>query len=258
MTFADWQAIQLARAQRLTTPATSKGVARLYPLSGVGRCWECFEKIGQEFTLRGSTGGKGIQYYRCAYSHDQSLKRRSKTRARIEGVNPVINSIDETLVNRHKALRADKLESQIDQLVSRLVIPSAWDDWIAAYYLSEDGMAEFERAGYGYRQELKNLHKLFEAEQITRPEFERRVRNLQKKLNELSPTSRPEASEILDEYRAFADVWAQLNDREKRSMLATMFDSLFFDRNGRLVRAVAYEPFGELMGLPEDGMISEL
>ncbi len=85
ITFTDWQAIQSTHAQRLTTPATSNKAVRLYPLSGVARCWECFEEIGQEFTLRGSTGGKGIRYYRCAYSHDQSLKRKSKTRSRIEG-----------------------------------------------------------------------------------------------------------------------------------------------------------------------------
>ncbi len=174
----------------------------------------------------------------------------------MKGINPVVNSIDGTLAKRYKTLRADKLESQIDQLVSRLVIPSAWDDWIAAYYLSDDGMAEFERAGYSYRQELKQLHRLFEAEQISRPEFERRVRSLQKKLNVLSPPSHPEASRVLDGYRVFGNVWSQLNDGEKRNMLATMFDSLFFDHDGRLVRAVAYEPFRNLLGLPEDGMIA--
>ncbi len=258
ISFADWQAIQSTRAQRLTTPAVSNRAVRLYPLSGVARCWECFEEMGQEFTLRGSTGGKGILYYRCAYSHDQSLKRKRKTRSRMEGINPVVNSIDDTLAKRHKTLRADKLESQIDQLVSRLVIPSAWDDWIAAYYLSDDGMAEFERAGYGYRLELKNLHRLFESEQVSRPEFERRVRALQNKLNALSPTSNPDVSGVLDGYRSFGNVWTQLDNGEKRNILGVMFDSLFFDREGRLVRAVAYEPFRELLGLPEDGMITEL
>jgi hypothetical protein len=83
-------------------------------------------------------------------------------------MNPVINSINYALVERHKALRAVKLESPIDKLVPRLAITRAWDDWIAAYYLSDHGMAKFECAGYIFRHELENLHKLFESEQISR------------------------------------------------------------------------------------------
>jgi len=63
---------------------------------------------------------------------------------------------------------------------------------------------------------------------------------------------------VLGGYRLFGNVWSQLNNGEKSNILATIFDSLFFDREGRLVRAVAYEPFRELLGLPEDGMIAEL
>lgn len=167
ISFETWQDIQSTRRQRSTTPALSTRTVRVYPLSGVARCWECFEEIGQEFTLRGSQGGKGILYYRCAYIHDQSLKRKSKLRPRIEGVNPVVGSIDHQLAKRHKSLRAEKLEAQVDALLSTLIIPQEWDDWIAAYYLSEDGMLDFERAGYSHRQELKQVQKLFVADQIS-------------------------------------------------------------------------------------------
>jgi len=77
-------------------------------------------------------------------------------------------------------------------------------------------------------------------------------------LGALRPTSNPDASWILDGYRLFGNVWSRLDNGEKRNILGTMFDSLFFDREGRLVRAVAYEPFRELLGLPEDRMIAEL
>ena len=164
-------------------------------------------------------------------------------------MNPVINSINCALVERHKALWAVKLESPIDKLVSRLAITRAWDDWIAAYYLSDHGMAKFERAGYVFRHELENLHKLFESEQISRQEFERRVRALQSKLRALSLTSNPDASGVLDGYRLLGNLWSQLDNGEKHNVLRTMFDSLFFDCRGRLVRA----PFRELLGLPEGG-----
>lgn len=88
-----------------------------------------------------------------------------------------------------------------------------------------------------------------------RLEFGCRVQALQNKLNSLSPTSHPDVSRVLDGYRLFRNVWPQPNNGEKRNFPCTMFDSLFFDREGRLVRAVAYEPFRELLGLPEDGML---
>lgn len=255
--FEDWQAIQAIRKQRATTPTVSTESVRIYPLSGVARCWECFDEIEKEFTLRGSTGND-IRYYRCAYVHDHSLKRKKKNRSRIDGVNPVVDSIDERLTKRHGTLRADRLESQVYGLMSKLVIPKEWDDWIAAYYLSDDGMAEFERAEYGYRQELKDLRKLYLADQISQAEIERQTRLIRDKLNSLRPSLKPGVLGILGDYRPLSSIWTNLQDGEKRVVLGIIFDGLFFDRGGRLVRARAHPPFQELLDLPEDGMIKEL
>jgi len=124
--------------------------------------------------------------------------------------------------------------------------------------LSNDGMAEFERAGYGYRQELKRVQKLYVADQIDHPEFERRSRILQEKLNASLPAAHPDAASLLAEYRPFAKVWRQLDNGQKRALLDIMFAGLYFDRSGKLIRAVAYEPFREAMGLPQGGMIEQL
>ena len=203
-------------------------------------------------------GGKGIKYYRCAYTHDRSSNRKRRNAPRLEGVNPIINSINDSLLSKHRTLRADRLESQVDLLVSRMTIPQSLDIWIAAYYLSNDGMAEFERAGYGYRQDLKKVQKLYVADQIAQPEFERRTRILQEKLNASLPTAHPDAARVLGEYRSFAKVWRQLDDGQKRTILDIMFAALYFDHNGKLIRAVAYEPFREAMGLPQDGVIEQV
>jgi len=34
---------------------------------------------------------------------------------------------------------------EVDHLISNLTIPEIWYEMIAAYYMSDDGMAEFER-----------------------------------------------------------------------------------------------------------------
>jgi len=63
---------------------------------------------------------------------------------------------------------------------------------------------------------------------------------------------------MLDGYRSFGNIWSLLDNGEKRIFLSRIFDSLFFDREGRLVRVVAFEPFRRLLNLPEDGMIVAL
>lgn len=258
ISFETWKAAQSLRKQKGSTPLGAKRAVRIYPLTGVARCWECFCELNQEFTLRGSIGGKGIRYYRCAYTHERSSKRKPKTVPRIEGVNPVVNSRNEVLVSKHRTLRADKLETQVDLLLSKMRIPPSLDTWIAAYYLSKDGMAEFERAGYGYRQDLKKVQKLYVADQIDQPEFERRTRILQEKLNASLPTAHPDTARLPAEYRPFSNVWRLLDDGQKRAILDIMFAALYFDHNGILIRAVAYEPFREVMGLPHDGVIEQL
>ena len=50
------------------------------------------------------------------------------------------------LIQSHKpTLRADKMEEQVNELVNRLVIPPEWHEMIMVYYLSDNGMADFER-----------------------------------------------------------------------------------------------------------------
>ena len=42
---------------------------------------------------------------------------------------------------------------------------------------------------------------------------------------------------------------------ERRELLKLMFAGLYFDRHGRLVRALAHEPFDDLLQLPADGYL---
>ena len=223
----------------------------------MGRCWECFETLHQDFSLRGSKGGKDNLYYRCAYDHDHSLRRAPKKSPRTEGLNPLTATVDHELSKRHKYLNAVRLESQVDRLMERLIIPRVWDEWLAAYFLSDTGIAEFERAGYQHQQEMQQLADLHKAGHIGLPDLEKRTRVLQDKLNNLKPTAKPEARQMVEKVRPFSVFWHSLDPIEKRKILGTIFAGLYFDRNGRLIRALAYEPFNELLDLPEDGLLAE-
>ncbi len=249
-----WQSASALRKSKGRTPKLALQ-KQTYLLSGVARCWECFETLGQDFTLRGSKGGKGILYYRCAYDHDHSMRRKPKKTARVDGLNPRVDAVNEELSKRHRYLNAARIETQVDAVLERLNFPSVWDEWLAAYFLSDTGIAEFERAGYQHRQELQQLAALHKAGHITLPDLEKRTRALQDSLNRLKPTASPAARQVVEQVHPFGNIWRTLKPFEKRKLLNTIFASLYFDRDGKLVRAVAHEPFGELLGLPENGMM---
>lgn len=252
-----WQAVRDLCRQKSTTPSTSTNKVRAYPLSGIGRCWECFEEKGQEFTLRGSTGGKGISYYRCAYMHDHELKRKPKRQPRLDGLNPLVTEHDPSLKERHKTLRADKMELQVDAMMSRLVIQPEWHETIMAYFLTDEGMSKFEREGYNLRQSLKRYKELHLAGHLSKAEFEQQARFITQRLDALKPSSQAEASEITPWLHSFSSTWQQFTNGEKRILLHIIFAGLYFDRNGILRRALAHEPFDELLGLPKDGILNQ-
>ena len=52
-------------------------------------------------------------------------------------------------------------------------------------------------------------------------------------------------------------IWRKLTNIEKRQLLDMIFAGLYFDREGRLIRADAYEPFRQLLNLPDDGLLVE-
>ncbi len=249
ITVAQWQAVNDLRHQKNNTPIATDNGKRIYMLSGIGRCWECYQASGHEYSLRGSTGGKGTAYYRCAYQHDSASKRTSSRKPRPTGLNLVPAEIDLALAKRHASLRADRLESQVNQLVSRLVIPQEWREAIMAYYLSDDGMGEFEREGYNLRQSLKRHRDLYLQGHISKRDYEQQARFITQRLDALKPSASPEAREILPLLDSFASTWRQLNNGEKRAMLGTLFAGLYFDRDGELRHILAHEPFGELLGL---------
>lgn len=259
ISFEIWKSASDLRKSKGSTPIQIQSAhqTRVYPISGVGRCWECFETLHQDFSLRGSKGGKGILYYRCAYDHDHSLRRAPKKTSRVEGLNPLTGTVDHELSKRHKYLNAIRIEAQVDRLMERLMIPHVWDEWLAAYFLSDTGIAEFERAGYLHRQELQQLADLHKAGHIGLPDLEKGTRVLQDKLNNLKPTAKPEAREMVEKIHPFNAFWHALKPIEKRKVLNTIFAGLYFNREGRLIRAVAYEPFNELLDLPEDGLLIE-
>jgi hypothetical protein len=142
------------RQAKANTPTTQTNSHKHeYLLSGIGRCWICYEHGLHKVGLRGSQGGSRNQYYRCAVMLD---KRKGSSRKDTlnevmdkEGVQSVEDAAWRELVESHSTyLKAEQAEEQIIRLLSQFSIPQSWYEMIAAFYLSDDGMAEFERESY--------------------------------------------------------------------------------------------------------------
>lgn len=253
ITFATWQAAQNMRRQKSKAPTAASRATRIYPLTNVSRCWECFDMLGREFNLRGSTGS-GISYYRCSNIQNITIKNSAK-KSQLDGIQQVRMPPDPTLLKRHATLRAERMEAQVDALMARLVIPQEWYETIMAFYLTDNGLTEFERESYNLRQSLSRYKDLFVQNIITKTEYERQARFILDRLSQLTPTASPDAHEILPLLYDFPATWDMLEPSEKRLLLNTLFAGLYFDHHGNLRHVQAHEPFDLLLNLPPDGML---
>lgn len=257
-----WQRNQQLRKDKSHTPTSQGRPRREYLLTGVGRCWVCAQYDGREANLRGVTGGpKGREYYRCATVHNDYKTRGKRPPRDFEAALPEVGltaqASQDNLLSLHTiaSLRADALQAQAMALVNRLVIPQEWYDRILAYYVSDDGLSYFEREGYNLRREMARQQEMYERGYLTMAQLEQRTGGLARQLQKLEPSARPEAQAILPLLQDWAALWAQMTTGEQRGLLDVMFAGLYFDVDSRLRRALAHEPFKELLALPGNGMM---
>jgi DNA invertase Pin-like site-specific DNA recombinase len=243
-----------ARANTPTTEATKH--KHEYLLSGIGRCWVCYEHGMHKVGLRGSQGGSQNQYYGCAVMLD---KRKGESSKAVlddvldkEGVHIIENRDWRQLVEAHTTnLRAKKVEAQIDRLISQFSIPESWYETIIAYYLSDDGMAEFERESYNLRQELNRAKELYSNGFISLADFQEKALTIGKSLETYQPSSQPEAREIVALLKNFPKIWADCNVTERKKLLKVMFLSIYFDPSSNIRLILAHEPFDHLLPIKE-------
>lgn len=141
------------------------------------------------------------------------------------------------------------LEAQIDAIVQRLRIPGEWRERILAYYLSDDGMAEYERQHYNLVQSIRHSTFLLKSGFISQSEFEEDRTRFVQRMARLRPSANAEASPALALLDDFASLWQRLTPAQRKGLLHIMLAGAYFDGQ-RLVRVVANEPFGTLLNLP--------
>jgi len=241
-----------AKSHAPVTAATRN--KREYLLSGVGRCWVCYEHGYHQVGLRGSQGGSGNQYYRCGLMHEKrknnSCQETFQTVIAAEGIQAINNSEWQQLVSAHTTyLKAEQAEEQINQMVNRLIIPETWYEMIAAYYLSDHGMADFERESFNLRQELNRAKELYLNGFLNLAQFQEKALMIGKALETYQPIAKPEAHEVIALLKDFPKIWASLNITERRRLIKVMFLSVYFDASSKVQLAFAHDPFNRMLQL---------
>lgn len=257
-----WQTNQQIRKRKHKTPQSYNQPTHEYLLTGIAFCWECYLWDGRKASLRGVTGGSGNSYYRCATITDEYKTRKKRQSAEAANVLPAVglcahpHTASEELIEKHRiSLAIQRMEEQVNQLVERLVIPEEWYETILAYYLSEDGMSEFELQGYNLRQELARQRTLFKQGHISQAEYEDAYLRIDRALQQFKPSAHPQAKEIIPLLKDFPALWSQMNLTERRALLQTMFVGLYFDASCQLRKVAANSPFDRLLGLTQEAPI---
>ncbi len=244
-----WKRLQQIRKGKSKTPTKSSRPRNEALLTGVAKCWECYQHDGRAAPLRGSTGGKNAtRYYRCATLHNRYVKKSKRTTS---ALHPQADSLADDLLARHthSCLRAEQMEAQLQAVIEKLVIPTEWYEAIMAYYLSGEGLSEFEREGFNLRASLSRYRQLYLNGHIDQAEFDTQALHIGRQLQGLKPSARTEAQGILPQLRDFPELWKQLTNGEKRNLLGSMFQVIYFDSQGKMREVVAHAPFKELLEL---------
>ncbi len=256
-----WYFNQQRRRTKGHTGTTAARPMRTTMYSGLAHCWECYAHDGKVANLRLTANSRGLDYALCARLHDS---RKKRCRPNPESAGPALAATElraqplpDPLAQQHQLIPRDKIEAAIGAFINRLVLPADWTDHIAAYYLTDAGLAEFKRQGYELQQKLQHVRELRSQELLTAAQAALKTQALNRELQRLQPASQPAVAGVLPKLADFPALWTELEPLEQNGLLRAIFTDLFFDARGRLRFVAANRPFSQLLDLPEDGLLIE-
>ena len=251
-----WERNQLTRQSRGRSPQSKAHPVREYLLTGIAWCWECYEYDGRRVKLNGLSSN-GHFYYRCTtllQEYSNRKKKREPLAEPLEGLNirARSNGRGKELVDRHRTLmRQELMEDQVNQLMEQFVIPVEWYDMILAYMISPTGLSEYRLQRYNLLNEIAQAHERHALKTISKAEYERTVIEINRELNHLQPTKQPELQRYIPLLQDFKSFWRQMDCSHRKTLMESMFDGLYFDREHRLRKVAVHSPFEDALNLDD-------
>jgi len=209
--------VQNIRRNRYHRTTSLHNPTRAYPLSGILFC------AVRHSPLRGISSG-GNRYYVDRLCQQQLPRKQW----------------------HQKNLRAEVIEGQVQDLVTRIVLPQAWREWILAYLIYDEGTDEIEREKFAIRQRLERAMELYQSGDWTREKFERAKAKCRHDLAALIPARTSvgeEAAVLLDNLPA---LWEALTAEEQKTLYRLIFSAIYV-QDETIVEIEPRGPFRSLL-----------
>lgn len=246
---------QQIRLSKSHSSASVNKSNRIYILSGIARCYECWEKNPQhpKVNLRGVTG-KNYIYYRCAAQQENYSKNR-KVDDSLSPSNLPGENVD--FFSSHKSLPANKLEEEIQKLLIRIQIPEEWMEIILSYVVTKYGMTDYERNTYNLTNELDRVQKLYMWGDVSEAEYVEVSIRIKGEIESLKPSHDIAAKRAIPLLVDFPKLWKQLLPIEQKAILKTIFAGLYFDAQGNLRKIIPQHLFRNMISGSLDFNVNE-
>ena len=216
---------QVVREARGQAPQgrEQRHAARVYLLSGLLDCARCGEP------MRSQSGGGNVRRHVCS------------TRIKRKG------ACDQPSV------KAEVLEAQIEEIMSRVRIPDDWQERILAYLLDEGGLEVIRRQRQALEEAFAQVRALYEAGELGRKAYLREKRAYERRLQalRLDDSARPDVAEARRLLSDFPSLWKLATPIEKKGLLQLMLTEARVD-DQRIVSLRWYKPFDTLL---EEGVL---
>jgi DNA invertase Pin-like site-specific DNA recombinase len=252
-----WMQNELIRKSKSVNSNGLSKHCRIYELTGIAKCAICHKELGLQVGLRGSSGSGGRRYYRCACMLGKTKSRSKKSRNETLDEVSVIpeGSFDEwkRVIPMHSAtLRADKLEKDVDELVSKLSIPEEWYELVMAHYCGDNKMLEYKRQNTNLNSQRERCNELYQERRITKSRYLEMTDAIMREQKKLELSIQPDSRQILPMLQDFKGIWEKMTVIERRGLLDAMFAAIYVDGNSKISSLVANEPFDSLLEINED------
>jgi site-specific DNA recombinase len=204
--------IQAIISEHASAPRSARRTVRFFLLTGLVRCCECGGAMAGQTNVRIAKDGSRIE---TRFYRDRTI-------------------LDDGGICG-KMISADKLETQVEAEIKRIVLPPTWKERIVALAQSSPQFNVMERKRRELRSQMSRLQSLYVKGSMTSEEFERSQKLLNRRIAEIALPLSQSGNRVMRMLDDFPTLWDRLTREEKKRMIRKMVQAVWV-RDGRLER----------------------
>jgi|GEM_PF-1349500 len=210
--------VQAIISEHASAPRSARTV-RFFLLTGLVRCCACGGAMAGQTNVRIAKDGSRIE---TRFYRDRTI-------------------LDDGGICG-KMISADKLETQVEAEIKRIVLPPTWKERIVALAQSSPQFNVMERKRRELRSQLSRLQGLYVNGSMTSEEFERSQKLINRRIAEIALPLSQSGNRVMRMLDDFPALWDRLTREEKKRIIRRMVQAVWV-REGRLESVEFREQF---------------